>query len=390
MHTPPNTILYVIAGSQAYGTHSPTSDIDVKGVALDTPRGYLGLGTAFEQVENPDLFPPLSVFTEREREIIAREKLEGTIYELRKFMRLALGCNPNLIEVLFCRDDEVRYITPTGQMLRDNRHLFLSAKAKHTLTGYAMSQMSRIKRHRRWLVDPPKAPPSRADFGLPDELLVPKNQMQAVEAEIRKMLEFQELDMEAVPNEARGILREDILKVMLRFVAPFVGEIDTFTSPVTAALDVMWDSSSRRLGLEDNLIEAMKRERQYASMVRDWQSYLRWQKERNPERAALEAKVGYDAKHAMHAKRLFRMGREILTTGEVHVWRGPGPGSPNDAEDLKATRNGEESFDDLMAWCEAEDKALQELYVSKQYVVPHSPDKDAADDLCIRIIESIL
>lgn len=112
------TILYVVAGSQAYGMATETSDIDVKGVALGDRKHYLGMTPAFEQIENPDLFPPLDVFSERERAIIEREKLEGTIYELRKFLKLATACNPNLIEVLFCRDEEVRLITEEGRILR--------------------------------------------------------------------------------------------------------------------------------------------------------------------------------------------------------------------------------------------------------------------------------
>lgn len=382
------TILYVVAGSQAYGMATATSDIDVKGVALGDRKHYLGMTQTFEQIENPDLFPSLDVFSEREREIIEREKLEGTIYELRKFMKLAAACNPNLIEVLYCRDEEVRLITEEGRILRDNRDLFLSAKAKHTLSGYAMSQMNRIKRHRRWLLDPPTSKPSREDFNLPDEPLVPKNHMQAVEAELRKMMEFQELDLDSVPEEERGLLREDILKVILRYVAPIVGEVDHFTPAVTAALDVTWESSCRRLGLDDNLIEAMKRERQFASAVREWKSYETWKRNRNPARAALEAKVGYDSKHAAHAVRLFKMGWEILTKGEVHVWRGEG--GPNDAEELLEIRQGAWSYEKLMAWCEEQDKGLHDLYLAKDYVVPHSPDKDAINDLCMSLIERVL
>jgi len=45
----------------------------------------------------------------------------------------------------------------------------------------------------------------------------------------------------------------------------------------------------------------------------------------------LEAKFGFDTKHAMHLIRLLRMAREILETGVVHVKR-------PDAEELSAIR----------------------------------------------------
>lgn len=369
------TILYTVSGSQAYGMATDTSDIDIRGVALGSRESYLGLSGGFEQLENPEHFPPLDVFSPREQEIISRTKLEGTIYELRKFLRLALGCNPNIIEVLYCRDEEVRLITPEGERLREARDLFLSAKAKHTLSGYATSQINRIKRHNRWLLDPPKAPPDREDFGLGPLPEIPKSHMDSIQAEIRKMMELKEFDLDSLPVEERSLFRERVVEAIGRFVAPLHDEVH----------EAMWISCGRRLGLEDNLLEIMRQERQFASAMAEWKSYRRWEKERNPERAALEAKYGMDCKHASHAVRLFRMGREILETGKVHVWRGPG--GPDDAEELLAIRNGAWTYDQLLEWCSEQDSYLGSLYRDKRYVVPKAPDFDGVDRLCVAMIQ---
>ena len=57
---------------------------------------------------------------------------------------------------------------------------------------------------------------------------------------------------------------------------------------------------ARQVGLDENFIALLDRERQYTSRLRDWQSYREWQENRNPARAALEARHGYDCKHASH------------------------------------------------------------------------------------------
>ena len=58
------------------------------------------------------------------------EKIDHCIYDIRKFFKLAADCNPNLIENLYVDDNEVLICNQWAKKVRDNRHLFLSAKAK--------------------------------------------------------------------------------------------------------------------------------------------------------------------------------------------------------------------------------------------------------------------
>ena len=94
------------------------------------------------------------------------KKFGGARWELRKYISLAADANPNILEVVFADDSDILKITEAGRQLRANRHLFLSKKARHTFSGYAMSQLKRIESHRRWLLNPPTAPPQRSDFFL--------------------------------------------------------------------------------------------------------------------------------------------------------------------------------------------------------------------------------
>ncbi len=141
-----NLIYKAIAGSQAYGLSTPESDVDIRGICIpDRPR-LIGL-TNFEQWELQDA------------------ENDAVIYSLRKFVLLALKCNPNIIEILFTTPRFVLYIDDYGKQLLAQRHIFLTKQARRTFAGYAISQLRRIEQHHRWLVNPPDHQPTQEEFG---------------------------------------------------------------------------------------------------------------------------------------------------------------------------------------------------------------------------------
>jgi hypothetical protein len=54
-----------------------------------------------------------------------------------------MGCNPNLNDILYVPQHCVLHSTAIGNMVRDNRSLFLSKKLFHTHKGYSFSQISK-------------------------------------------------------------------------------------------------------------------------------------------------------------------------------------------------------------------------------------------------------
>jgi hypothetical protein len=88
-----------------------------------------------------------------------------------------------------------------------------------------------------------------------------------------------------------------------------------------------------------------------------------------------------NSKHGMHLVRLMKMCKEILETGKVQVKR-------PDREELLAIRNGAWSYEQLLAWAEAAEKEMDELYRSSP--LPHAPDRKALDALCVELVEASL
>ncbi len=143
-----------------------------------------------------------------------------------------------------------------------------------------------------------------------------------------------------------------------------------------------WLSAARKIGLSDNFIEIMQKERAYTSKKREWDQYQEWKTSRNPKRAADEAKYGADLKHAYHLIRLTRMSREILTTGKVIVKR-------PDREELLAIRNGAWSYEQIAEFVKKEEQELNAIYDTAN-LLPKTPDMKMLDKLCIELVERSL
>lgn len=122
-HLGSNIILLGLGGSHAYGTFVETSDLDLRGVTLNSKNEIL-TNTKYEQFTN--------------------EQTDTTIYSFNKIISLLLNCNPNTIELLGLKKEHYLYLSTIGKELLDNKKLFLSQMASNSFGGYATAQLRRL------------------------------------------------------------------------------------------------------------------------------------------------------------------------------------------------------------------------------------------------------
>lgn len=119
-----NVIGIALGGSYAYGTNTESSDIDIRGCALNEKDEIL-LGNPYQQV--------------------CDNQTDTTIYSLTKLVQLLEQCNPNTIEILGLKPEHYLYKTPIFDAMIENKSMFLSRAAINTFGGYANAQLHRLQ-----------------------------------------------------------------------------------------------------------------------------------------------------------------------------------------------------------------------------------------------------
>ena len=118
-------IFKYLAGSFSYGTNTPESDIDYRGIFMPDLRDYLTVTAMQEEIEGPG---------EDEK-----------YYSLRKFLTLYTRCNPNIVEFLWCDEADIVLSTPEYRILRDHREQLLCRTVLDSFMGYATSRVKKLE-----------------------------------------------------------------------------------------------------------------------------------------------------------------------------------------------------------------------------------------------------
>jgi len=321
-----NMIVKHYAGSLAYGTNLPTSDVDFRGVFVADP---INIRTPFYTV----------------KEVDDTSEEDTKLYELSQFMKLSLDCNPNVIETLWVDPASIVVTTPAYDMLRQAAPSLLSSKIAYTTVGYATSQLKRIKGHNKWINNPQSTErPQQVDFVslvhtfAPDKLL---------NLNLRTLAQGYRL----VPYSGNT------------YGVYHTGAHSPF-NPVTGSLNTDYQGDSHLLGTPEYIV---KFNAEAYNAARDtWENYWEWKKNRNVKRSELEEAHGFDTKHAMHLVRLLRMGAEALETGVIQVHR-------PDAAELLDIRHGKWTYNQIVEYAEhMSDLVLNKLIHTTQ--LPKRPD----------------
>lgn len=141
-----NTQYLTVMGSVSYGVSGESSDVDVYGFCIP-PKDLVFPHLAGEisgfgrQIER---------FNQWQQHHVAMPDGRDTSYDFQvfgivRYFQLCMECNPNMIDSLFTPRRCVMHSTQVGEIVRENRKLFLHKGAWHKFRGYAYSQMHKIK-----------------------------------------------------------------------------------------------------------------------------------------------------------------------------------------------------------------------------------------------------
>jgi predicted nucleotidyltransferase len=146
----PEAVQYeVIMGSFAYGVNSDSSDVDLYGFCIPDKRmifphldgeieGFGQPKKRFEQFEQHGVIDQSAAGS-------AGREYDITIYSIVKYFQLLMENNPNMVDTLFVPVNCIVWSTAIGQMVRENRSIFLSKACWHKYKGYAYSQVNKMK-----------------------------------------------------------------------------------------------------------------------------------------------------------------------------------------------------------------------------------------------------
>jgi len=312
-----NIILLALGGSHAYGTNVEGSDVDVRGCALNSKEEIL-LGRDFEQVIN--------------------NPTDTTIYSFKKLVGLLTACNPNCIEILGCKPEHYLHISPVGQELIDNAHLFLSQRAFHSFGGYATAQLRRLE---------------------------------------NKVIRDQE-------QEKR---EQHILNSIKNAKHSFS---DKYFLNDESAIELYIDEAIQE-GYTTEIFMNLTLEkyplRDYAGMLAEMQEIIKSYSKigKRNERAFTRGQLG---KHQMHLVRLYLMCIDILTKEKIVTYREEEHKLLMDIRFGKYLTDGDKPTDEFMMMVDDYEKELE--YAKNHTSLPLQPEIKKIDEFVINVHERII
>lgn len=124
---PKNIILMGFRGSIAHGTYIPNhiDDKDIWAIVIPPIDYTWGL----KQYDHTQ---------------IQQKDIDLLVYDIRKYIRLLIKSNPNVLSWLWLKPELYIKVTELGQRLIDHRDIFLSKQCYKSFGGYAYSQFKRM------------------------------------------------------------------------------------------------------------------------------------------------------------------------------------------------------------------------------------------------------
>ncbi|MEM7035497.1 MAG: nucleotidyltransferase domain-containing protein [Bacteroidota bacterium] len=339
-------LLESVAGSRAYGTATPQSDTDLRGVF----------------VLPPELFYRLEYIPQ-----VANESNDIVYYEIRRFTELLLKNNPTILELLAMPEDCIQHRDPLMDHFRTED--ILSQLCKDSFAGYARAQI-------------------RKAYGLNKKILNPMDKVRKGILAFCWVVEGQGAVSVEEWLAARGWKQEDCGLVNI----PHMREIYGLFHAGEQAREVGFkgiaqkaDSNNISLssipkGMPRDAVMAFNKDG-YTRYCKDYKAYWDWVGDRNEARYenTLEHGKNYDSKNMMHTFRLIDMAVEIARDRAINVRR------PN-RDYLLKIRKGEFAYQELVDEANARLAGMDQLYAESE--LPAAPDPEVLNRALVEAREA--
>lgn len=397
------TIVKHLAGSQAYGTSTPESDTDYRGIFLANKEYIL---TPFFNV----------------KEVSDTSEEDTKFYEINQYLSLYTEANPNILESLWVKPEHIVESTEIYDYLRSFNQQLLSSKIAHSYSGYAYNQVKRMSNHHGWL-DKERIAERKLNEILEehsvDEVLswmydtfpqylvdrlnksnlhpfnatkidfekyMRDTSLQLVSTQALKQYHFVRLvhnySTDKVLDRDFNLLNYNSGYELIHYGENIFGVIiNPNESTVNADGSLRYFNKERtteELKVRPELIVKFN-EKEYKENSENRKSYHKWKQNRNAKRAILESHHGYDCKHAMHTIRLLNTAQEALETGIIQVHR-------PDAAMLMDIRNGKWLYQEVMDYFNEKVDYIRNVAYHKTHL-PKRPNIKLATKVLLDIRE---
>lgn len=309
------TIFRCKTGSHLYGLATEDSDLDYVGVFIPSASELLGL----REIDEINDSSKSSSSSRRN----TSNDIDDKSYSLPKFVKLLLGNNPNIIELLFATENSIEILEPEYQELIDNADKFISKVSFNTFSGYAFSQKKKLQvKSTRY-----------------------KSLVEAVQ-----LLEYPDTYGKLLGTHYK--IDESEAHSMNTILGYYKGEKGN-TNPFHIGMDL------------DTIYELLKRERDTYGWRVKTESF---------------DKLGYDVKFGYHLIRLMAEGTQLLEIGRLEY-----PISGEARDDILRVRSGKVSYDDLLNLYDKWDRRCKVAHEKSS--LPEKPKYEWADAYLISTLK---
>jgi len=328
-----------MSGSHAYGTSTPKSDEDYRGVFMMPSSFHSGMENVYQ---------------------VSDTKEDQQFFELTRFIGLLHKNNPTALELLYTPEDCIRYKHPAFDLIP--KDIFLSKLCEQSFAGYAVAQIKKAR-------------------GLNKKIVNPQPELRKHLRDFCYILEGQGSVSLSEWLEDNQLKEEDCALVLVKHAVGTYALFHDKSEPYRGVFSKKDDAAlvcssvpkeAKPVAWMTCNLDAFK------AHCKTHREYWDWVSKRNEDRYQTNSSHGrgYDSKNMMPTLRLLDMAIEIAEQKTIHVRR-------SNAEWLLQVKSGDFEYEELLSLAEAKLEHVKDSFQKSN--LPDEVDFHAANVLIQQI-----